>query len=727
MPVRHEIMGAVVTALAVLVLASLLIVTGVASPLQRLAADALVRTAGEFPPPTLIGVPDVAIVRIDPQSLRAFPEWPWPRQLYAAAVDRLTEAGAAAIAFDVDFSTPREAEGDAAFADAIGRSGRVVLAAFRQVQKLPGGAELEIANLPFPALADRAAAIGSVLMPVDSDGVVRRGTRASRIGGTLRAPLAGAALAVASGRDLATNGSERAAAQSFPVDYRRRAPAIPEIPIVDVIEGRFDASLVRGRVVLIGATAAEFQDLWSTPVGPARPGVWIQAVVARNLAAEQVGEPVLRPAPGSAVLAASALCIVALAPFARWPRGRRLAVLALSAGGGSLLVFGLLVKTGLLLDPVVPLFAMGLQYVMSLERVRAGLSRLAAERERSLATLSEVGLAATAPIGADPLSVALALLGDVVDARAVALLRADADGELDCRRIDWLRHPGAEPAGEAELAREVMRADETRVVRLPGRGLAVYVPLRAGEVPVGVLVVERAGSADLEPIELRTIATVGTQIALSAENLRLLDGLRATFDSAVEAIASAVEARDGYTESHCRRLAVFSVLMAERLGIEPDEVEAIRLGALLHDVGKIGIRDEVLLKPGRFDADERKEMQRHADLGHRIVLPIHGLTATTAACVRHHHERWDGLGYPDRLAGEEIPLGARIVALVDVWDALSTARPYKEAYPQEKVIGILQKGRGTNFEPALVDLFLEILEEEGGEMLALTRLGSVAA
>ncbi len=189
MPVRHEIMGAVATALVVLALASRAIATGVASPRQRLAADALVRTAGEFPPPTLTGVPDVAIVRIDPQSLRAFPEWPWPRQLYAAAVDRLTEAGAAAIAFDVDFSTPREAEGDAAFADAIGRSGRVVLAAFRQVQELPGGAELEVANLPPPALADRAAAIGSVLMPVDSDGVVRRGTRASRIGGTLRAPL----------------------------------------------------------------------------------------------------------------------------------------------------------------------------------------------------------------------------------------------------------------------------------------------------------------------------------------------------------------------------------------------------------------------------------------------------------------------------------------------------------------------------------------------------------
>ncbi len=180
-----------------------------------------------------------------------------------------------------------------------------------------------------------------------------------------------------------------------------------------------------------------------------------------------------------------------------------------------------------------------------------------------------------------------------------------------------------------------------------------------------------------------------------------------------------MEARDGYTQLHCRRLAVFSAVMAARLGLPEKEIEAIRFGALLHDVGKIGIRDAVLLKPGRFTPEERVDMQRHTLIGHQIVRPIHGLTETTLACVRHHHERWDGQGYPDGLAGEAIPLAPRIVSIVDVWDALSSQRPYKPALPQPQVHEILHKGRGVEFDPALLDLFFRVLEEEGEEMLAL--------
>jgi putative nucleotidyltransferase with HDIG domain len=234
-----------------------------------------------------------------------------------------------------------------------------------------------------------------------------------------------------------------------------------------------------------------------------------------------------------------------------------------------------------------------------------------------------------------------------------------------------------------------------------------------------VLVVESRSDAPLGEIELRTVATVAAQLALTVRSLRLAEELRATLGASVEAIASAVEARDGYTEMHCRRLALFCVSMARRLGLPDDEVEAIRLGALLHDVGKIGVRDHVLLKPGRFSPRERAEMERHAEIGHRIVRPIRGLSAATVCCVRNHHERWDGGGYPDALAGDAIPLGARIVAIVDVWDALSTARPYKPAYSQAEALHEIEKGRGTHFDPRLVDLFLEVLEEEGEEMLAL--------
>jgi HD-GYP domain-containing protein (c-di-GMP phosphodiesterase class II) len=156
--------------------------------------------------------------------------------------------------------------------------------------------------------------------------------------------------------------------------------------------------------------------------------------------------------------------------------------------------------------------------------------------------------------------------------------------------------------------------------------------------------------------------------------------------------------------------------MAERLGLSAEDVRSIQLGALLHDVGKIGIRDALLLKPGRITPEEREEIQAHAEIGHRIVSPIPGLRTPSLACVRHHHERFDGSGYPDRLAGHAIPLAARIVAVVDVWDALSTVRPYKPAYPAHKVRELLEKGRGTDFDPEMLDLFLRILDDEPDEL-----------
>ena len=704
------------SAWAVAAMFGLLSAGHVLAPAERFAADALTRLVVSRATAPSAATPDVALVAIDPQSLRAFPAWPWPRRLYAQAIERLDAAGALAIGFDIDLSTPRDVEDDAALAAAIERSGHVVLATFRQLQLLPGGGELEVANVPVPLLAEHAAALGSVLMPVESDGVVRRAPRRSAIGGREYETLAAAALSVAGGSHAA-----RAADERVTIDYRR-SRGIPQIPIVDLIEGRFDPELVRGRAVLIGATAAEFQDLWETPLAPARPGVWIQAVAYRTLAAERAGAHVTRPAALSAELAAvfaGCLAIGALAGFGTW---RRLAALALLSSGALVGAALLLAWRGWLFDPVAPIAAMASMHVLGLERVRESLRGLVAQRDRSLSAIQRVGEASASPVASDPLGAALALLGDVVDASAVALLRASPEGALDGRRLDWQRR-GTHPAGDAELAANALAQRAMLVVPKRGDGspgLCAHSPLFSGPRAVGVLVVERESTSPLEPLELRTIATVGAQIALLAENLRLVDDLRSTFDASIEAIASAVEARDGYTESHCRRLAIFSVLMAERLGLPPEEIEAIRLGALLHDVGKIGVRDEVLLKPGRLTDAERAEMQEHAACGHRIVTPIHGLRPTTLACVRHHHERWDGSGYPDRLAGEAIPIGARIVALVDVWDALSTSRPYKPAYDQSQVLDILNKSRGTFFEPALVDLFLEVLAEDGDAMLALT-------
>jgi putative nucleotidyltransferase with HDIG domain len=685
--------------------------------LDRPVGDAMLRLAQPAPPALAPGVPDVALVAIDPASLRAFPEWPWPRARYGELVRTLYAAGAAALAFDVDLSTPREPADDAAFAAAIAAHGKVALAALRQRQLVEGVGELEVVSRPAEAFVEAGARAGHVVVPLDSDGVVRRARAVTELGGERVPSLPAVALAL-------VGVAAPDAPGAHPIDWRRAEPEIPQLSLLDVLEGRFERNAVAGRVVLIGATAAEFQDLWTTPLGPARPGMWIQAVEYRTLAAASRGERTLAAAPHG-VLFALSLALAALARLADERSGRaRVAWFAGAALGVCALCEAALVRHGVLLSPALLVLQLAAHYAAGLERVRRRLGLRLRERELSLAVLHEVGESAAHADASDGLGIGLGLLGRIVDAHAVALLRAAPDGRIEAARVDWM--PGGELAAvDPVLAADALASRRLRLLdgRIPGRpgvpGRAVYVPLLAGRLPVGVLVVESRSRRALGDTELRTIATVASQLALTVRSQRLAEDLRATLDASVEAIASAVEARDGYTELHCRRLALFCASMARHLRLPDAEVEAIRLGALLHDVGKIGVRDHILLKPGGFSPDERREMERHAEIGHRIVQPIAGLPASTLHCVRHHHERWDGRGYPDGLAAEAIPLAARIVAIVDVWDALSTARPYKPAYPQEKVREILSKDRGAHFDSALVELFLRILDEEGDEMLAL--------
>ncbi len=711
-------------ACATAALATVLSAARLGESIDRPLFDASVRLAARSSAPALADLSDVTIVEIDPRSLRAFPEWPWSRTRYAELTSKLFSAGARVVAIDVDLSTPRDAEGDAAFSDAIRAGGPVVLAALRQRQDMPGVGALEIVNWPVSEFVDAGAHVGHVVVPIDSDGVVRRAYGAAELAGRRVESLPLAAL-----RQLGAP-APRALPESHRIDFRRASPEVPRISFADVIEDRFDRAAVAGRVVFVGATASEFQDLWTTPIGTARAGVWVQAIEYRSLAAASLGATPLAAASMPARFALFLLLAVAarLLSDAR-PAPRILGFGALA--GATLVVCACApIFAGVLISPALPLAVLATHYAAGLERVRRTLGIRLASRELSLATLHDLGESTAQAADEYGIEASLVLLGRSVDAHAVALLRATPSGRLDGSRVDW-RPNGELAAIDDEVAADVLQRRTLRSFSsIPGRtgtrGRAIYVPLLAGRVAVGVLVVESRSVLELSEIELRTVGTVASQLALTVRSLRLMEDLRATLDASVEAIASAVEARDGYTEMHCRRLALFSVSMARRLELPPEEIEAIRLGALLHDVGKIGIRDHILLKPGRFSPDEKTEMERHVEIGHRILRPIAGLAATTSACVRHHHEKWDGTGYPDGLAREAIPLGARIVAVVDVWDALSTARPYKPAFPQGKVRQILEKDRGVHFDPALVDLFLRVLDEEGDEMLALIAASETA-
>jgi len=180
--------------------------------------------------------------------------------------------------------------------------------------------------------------------------------------------------------------------------------------------------------------------------------------------------------------------------------------------------------------------------------------------------------------------------------------------------------------------------------------------------------------------------------------------LKSANRQALFGLAEAIEAKDPYTKGHCGRVAGFSLVLAKEVGYSDDDLETLEFGAFLHDIGKIGVRDSVLLKPGPLDEDEWLHMRSHPMKGYEIATKIEMLRPTMPA-VRNHHERWDGKGYPDGMKGEEIPLVARIVAIADAYDAMSTDRPYKRALPLEDCEALLRKNAGKMFDPDLVELF----------------------
>ena len=183
--------------------------------------------------------------------------------------------------------------------------------------------------------------------------------------------------------------------------------------------------------------------------------------------------------------------------------------------------------------------------------------------------------------------------------------------------------------------------------------------------------------------------------------------LRRSYMATVRALSNAVEARDAYTGKHAERVAAYGIEIARALGLELTEEPEIEFGFLLHDIGKVAIPDAILYKPDKLTEKERALMAQHPVIGSQIVRGIDFL-GEAANIVRSHHERWDGTGYPDGLSGEEIPLSARVFAVADMFDALTTDRPYRPASPLRVAREMIVQESGTHFDPRVVEAFSSI-------------------
>ena len=220
-----------------------------------------------------------------------------------------------------------------------------------------------------------------------------------------------------------------------------------------------------------------------------------------------------------------------------------------------------------------------------------------------------------------------------------------------------------------------------------------------------------AGADDFFPkpvdfVELRTRVSALLRVKLLLDQLERAEGVITT-------LALTIEARDTYTSGHCDRLSRYAVAVGQALGVDQAALRALRLGGYLHDLGKIAVPDGILLKPGPLDAAERERIRAHPGAGADLVVGLRSLEGVRPI-MRHHHEKWDGSGYPDGLKGEGIPLGARIIAVADVYDALHTRRPYKPAFSHAEAMAILLRETEAGYwDPRVVTTFLDVLKDLG--------------
>ncbi len=245
------------------------------------------------------------------------------------------------------------------------------------------------------------------------------------------------------------------------------------------------------------------------------------------------------------------------------------------------------------------------------------------------------------------------------------------------------------------------------------------VPLSLKDKVIGVLNIYTNEQHNFTPHEINLFTSLASQAAIAIENARLFESLEEIYLDVITALASAIDARDSYTHGHSHRVTEYAVLIAEEMGLTPEEIDIIRNASILHDVGKIGIKEEILKKPGKLTEDETLEMQYHPFIGTRILQSVK-LLEPVLPLVYHHQEKYDGSGYPEGLSGEDIPLGARIIGVCDAFEAMTSDRPYRKALPVEKAMAELRNEAGRQFDPDVVDLFFRLAERGAIRMDIMT-------
>ena len=371
------------------------------------------------------------------------------------------------------------------------------------------------------------------------------------------------------------------------------------------------------------------------------------------------------------------------------------------------------------------------KYKQSEEKIKRHFGQLAALRSIDLAITSDLDLTPTLSVILDHVRVQLN-----IDAASILLfdpntqlLEFAAGTGFKTLALQHTRlRVGEAHAGKAVLERKMfhipnLKSSQTAFLRSPllaqENFIAYYaVPLIAKGQAVGVLEIFHRALLEADQDWLNYMDMLAGQAAIAIDNARLFKNLQTSnqeltlaYDKTIEGWSRAINLRDKETEEHSRRVTELTCKLAVQMGIKQPELAHICRGAMLHDIGKVAIPDNILLKPGPLSDEEWITMRRHPLIAVDLLASIEHL-APALDIPRSHHEKWNGMGYPDHLAGEDIPLAARLFAIVDVYDALTSDRPYRSAWSQTETMKYISDQSGTHFDPHVVPAFVEMMKSQ---------------
>lgn len=307
------------------------------------------------------------------------------------------------------------------------------------------------------------------------------------------------------------------------------------------------------------------------------------------------------------------------------------------------------------------------------------------------------------------------IVGETLDVRSCGYYVADPEAD---QLVLYTGHTkdGREP--DADWNKISLPEEFKKDYRGPRKHLVrdnkVYLPLVIQGEPIGFIMTESKlnGSATPKTLEndIFVLRLIAEKASTQIENRMLYESLFESILHTLRSLIIAINRRDFYTDGHCKRVTNLSLLLGERLRISEYEKDVIRVVGPVHDLGKIGIPDNILLKPDKLSDDEYVVMKSHSEYGEEIMSRFE-ILAKEARIIRHHHERYDGRGYPDRLAGEDIPVCSRIIAVCDAYDAMVTDRPYRKGMAAEAILTEMNRCAGSQFDPSIIPVFDEIIRD----------------